>query len=40
MIKGIGGEQMVVSRQEFIDRQNADRARFGAFIKEAKIAVE
>ncbi|MFT3953480.1 MAG: tripartite tricarboxylate transporter substrate binding protein [Piscinibacter sp.] len=40
VIKGIGGEQMVVSRQEFIDRQNADRARFGAFIKEAKIAVE
>lgn len=40
VIKGIGGEQMAVSRQEFIDRQNADRARFGAFIKEAKIAVE
>lgn len=40
VIKGIGGEQMVVSRQEFIERQNADRARFGAFIKEAKIAVE
>jgi tripartite-type tricarboxylate transporter receptor subunit TctC len=40
VIKGIGGEQMAVSRQEFIERQNADRARFGAFIKEAKIAVE
>jgi tripartite-type tricarboxylate transporter receptor subunit TctC len=40
VIKGIGGEQMAVSRQEFIDRQNADRARLGAFIKEAKIAVE
>jgi tripartite-type tricarboxylate transporter receptor subunit TctC len=40
VIKGIGGEQMAVSRQEFIERQNADRARLGAFIKEAKIAVE
>ncbi len=40
VIKGIGGEQMAVSRQEFIERQNADRARLGAFIREAKIAVE
>ena len=40
VIRSIGGEQMAVGRQAFIDRQNADRARFGAFIKDAKITVE
>jgi tripartite-type tricarboxylate transporter receptor subunit TctC len=40
VIKTIGGEQMAVTRQEFIDRQSADRARFGSFIKEAKISVD
>ena len=39
-IKGIGGEVMAVSRQAFIDRQNADRARFGKFIQEAGIKLE
>ena len=39
-IRGLGAEAMISSRQEFIDRQNADRARFGAFIREAKITAE
>jgi tripartite-type tricarboxylate transporter receptor subunit TctC len=39
-VKTIGGELMAISRQEFIDRQNADRARFGVFIKEAKIKAD
>jgi tripartite-type tricarboxylate transporter receptor subunit TctC len=39
-IRGLGAEAMVSSRQEFIDRQNADRARFGAFIREAKISAD
>lgn len=39
-IKAIGGEPMLLTRQEFIDRQAADRARFGAFIKEAKITAD
>lgn len=39
-IRTIGGEVMAASRQEFIDRQNADRARFGKFIQEAGIKVE
>jgi tripartite-type tricarboxylate transporter receptor subunit TctC len=37
VMKGIGAEPMIVSRPEFIARQDADRARFGAFIKEAGI---
>jgi tripartite-type tricarboxylate transporter receptor subunit TctC len=40
VIRTIGGEPMASTRQEFIDRQNADRARFGAFIKEAKITAD
>lgn len=39
-IRTIGGEVMAASRQQFIDRQNADRARFGKFIQEAGIKVE
>jgi tripartite-type tricarboxylate transporter receptor subunit TctC len=39
-IRSLGAEPMIVSRQAFIDRSNADRARFGAFIKEARIAVD
>ena len=39
-IRSLGAEPMVVSRQEFIDRSNADRARFGAFIKDAGIKVD
>ena len=39
-IRSLGAEPMVVSRQEFIDRSNADRTRFGAFIKDAGIKVD
>ncbi len=39
-IRSLGAEPMIVSRQDFIDRSNADRARFGAFIKEAGIRVD
>ena len=39
-IRGLGAEAMISSRQEFIDRQNADRARFGAFIREARITTD
>jgi len=39
-IKALGAEPMIVSRQAFIDRSNADRARFGAFIKDAGIKVD
>ena len=39
-IRSLGAEPMIVSRQAFIDRSNADRERFGAFIKEARIAVD
>jgi tripartite-type tricarboxylate transporter receptor subunit TctC len=40
VMKGIGAEPMLVSRPEFIARQDADRARFGAFIKEAGIKAD
>jgi tripartite-type tricarboxylate transporter receptor subunit TctC len=40
VMKGIGAEPMIVSRPEFIARQDADRARFGAFIKEAGIKAD
>jgi tripartite-type tricarboxylate transporter receptor subunit TctC len=40
VIKGIGGEVMAVSRNEFIDRQQKDRERYGAFIKEIGLKVE
>jgi len=39
-IKALGAEVMVSTRQEFIDRSNADRARYGAFIKEARITAD
>jgi len=40
VMKGIGAEPMIVSRPDFIARQDADRARFGAFIKEAGIKAD
>jgi tripartite-type tricarboxylate transporter receptor subunit TctC len=40
VIKGIGAEPMIVPRAEFIARQEADRARFGKFIKEAGIKAD
>ena len=40
VIKGIGGEVMAVSRNEFIERQQKDRERYGAFIKEIGLKVE
>jgi tripartite-type tricarboxylate transporter receptor subunit TctC len=39
-IRGLGAEPLPLSRQAFIDRMNADRARFGRFIQEAGIRVE
>jgi tripartite-type tricarboxylate transporter receptor subunit TctC len=40
VIKGLGGEVAQLTRQEFINSQNRDRERFGAFIREAGIRVE
>lgn len=40
VIKGIGGEVAALSRNAFIDRQNKDRERLGAFIKEIGLKVE
>lgn len=40
VIKGIGGEPLALTRQAFIERQNADRARYGRFIQEAGIKAE
>jgi tripartite-type tricarboxylate transporter receptor subunit TctC len=40
VMKGIGAEPMIVTRAEFIARQDADRARFGKFIKEAGIKAD
>jgi tripartite-type tricarboxylate transporter receptor subunit TctC len=40
VIRGIGGEVMAVGRNEFIERQRADRERFGAFIREIGLKVE
>jgi len=37
VIRSLGAEPMVGTRAEFIARQEADRARFGAFIRENKI---
>jgi tripartite-type tricarboxylate transporter receptor subunit TctC len=39
-IRTLGAEPMVLTRQEFIEKQNADRTRFSTFIREAKITVE
>jgi tripartite-type tricarboxylate transporter receptor subunit TctC len=40
VMKGIGAEPMIVSRAEFIARQEADRARYGKFIKDAGIKAD
>ena len=40
VIKGIGAEVMAVSRDEFIERQQKDRERYGAFIKEIGLKAE
>jgi tripartite-type tricarboxylate transporter receptor subunit TctC len=39
-IDGIGGQPTPMSRAELIEHQERDRARFGAFIREAGIRVE
>ncbi|MCS7101744.1 MAG: tripartite tricarboxylate transporter substrate binding protein [Burkholderiaceae bacterium] len=39
-IHGIGGQATPMSRAELVEHQNRDRARFGAFIREAGIKVE
>jgi tripartite-type tricarboxylate transporter receptor subunit TctC len=39
-MKGLGAEPMIASRAEFIARQEADRARYGKFIKEARIKAD
>lgn len=39
-IKTLGAEVMIGTRQEFIARADADRARYGAFIKAAGIKVD
>lgn len=36
----LGGEVALMTIQEFVSRQAADRARYGAFIKEAGIKVD
>lgn len=40
VIRGLGAEVMSSTRAEFIERQNADRARFGDFIKENRITAD
>jgi len=39
-IAKLGGDVLPLTINEFVVRQNADRARYGAFIKEAGIKVE
>ena len=39
-IAKLGGDVLPLTINEFVNRQNADRARYGAFIKEAGIKVE
>lgn len=39
-IRSLGAEPMIATRQAFIDRSNADRTRFGAFIKDNRIQVD
>jgi tripartite-type tricarboxylate transporter receptor subunit TctC len=39
-IRGLGGEPLAMTRQAFVERLTADRARFGRFIQEAGIRVE
>ncbi len=40
VIRSLGAEPMVGTRAEFIARQEADRTRFGAFIRENKITAD
>ncbi len=40
VIRSLGAEVASSTRAEFIERQNADRARFGAFIKENRITAD
>jgi tripartite-type tricarboxylate transporter receptor subunit TctC len=40
VIRSLGAEPMVGTRAEFIARQEADRVRFGAFIRENKITAD
>ena len=40
VIRSLGAEPMIGTRAEFIARQEADRARFGAFIRENKITAD
>lgn len=39
-LKGIGSEPAAMSRAQFIERQNHDRARFGAFIREVGLKAD
>jgi tripartite-type tricarboxylate transporter receptor subunit TctC len=39
-IRTLGAEPMIGTRADFVARQAADRARFGAFIREAKISTD
>jgi tripartite-type tricarboxylate transporter receptor subunit TctC len=40
IIRTLGAEAMIGTRQEFINRAETDRARYGAFIKSASIQVD
>jgi tripartite-type tricarboxylate transporter receptor subunit TctC len=40
VIRSLGAEPMLGTRAEFIARQDADRTRFGAFIRENKISAD
>jgi tripartite-type tricarboxylate transporter receptor subunit TctC len=40
VIRTLGAEVMTSTRQEFIERQNADRKRFGDFIREHRIKAD
>ena len=40
IIKSLGAEPMVGTRAEFIARQEADRVRFGSFIRDNKITAD
>jgi tripartite-type tricarboxylate transporter receptor subunit TctC len=40
VVNGLAGEMAVATLPEFVDRQQKDRQRYGAFIKEAGIKAE
>jgi hypothetical protein len=40
VLAAIGGEAVIASAEEFAARQQRDRNRFGAFIREARIQAE